>query len=329
MNNNCAKSKRVLYIGPIFFHYDKRIVKKIQELKWDIDAFEIYPHINNIYFKIINKLNLSNVEESNRAYFNKILLKKNYDYVLVRHAQQLSVDFLKKLKDNNPNAKFVNFNWDSIRPEYDYLNTLDYYDKIYSFDYKDCQKHEKISYLPLFFVDEYLDFSKNSNNNLKQEFDLLFVGAWRDKERYQLIKATQKLCKQDGLNFHYYLHFSYKAQFDSLKRGVTAKEARNKSLSHKDILKLFSVSNTIIDFPSSFQTGLTMRTFETLGSGKKLITTNKNILTEPFYDPEYISVIDKNNLNLNIDFIKNVPNHPIQNKMENYSIENYVNKLLL
>ena len=321
-------NKRVLYIGPIFFNYDKQIVNKIRELKANIDAFEIYPHVNNLYFTIINKLKLKKVEAYKHNFYNRILAQKNYDYVLVRHAHQLDIDFLERLRKNNPNAVFINFNWDSIRTKYDYTNTLKYYDKIYSFDYKDCQTHKEISYLPLFFGDEYLNYSKIVNNNINKKFDLLFIGAWRDSERYQLIKRTQIFCKQNGLNFYYYLNFSYKAQFHSLKKGIIAKGARNKSLSHKDILKLFSISNTIIDFPSSFQTGLTMRVFETLGSGKKLITTNKNILTEPFYDPQYISVIDPDNINLDIDFIQNEPAYSIENKMKNYSIESYINKLL-
>jgi hypothetical protein len=61
-----------------------------------------------------------------------------------------------------------------------------------------------------------------------------------------------------------------------------------------------------------------MRTFETLGAGKKLITTNKNILNEPFYNPEYISVINPKNLKINVDFIKNEPKDKIN--VDNYSL---------
>jgi hypothetical protein len=45
-----------------------------------------------------------------------------------------------------------------------------------------------------------------------------------------------------------------------------------------------------------------MRTFEALGSGRKLITTNKNILNYPFYNPNNILVIDRDQFNFNEDF---------------------------
>ena len=112
-----------------------------------------------------------------------------------------------------------------------------------------------------------------------------------------------------------------------LKTGKIAKKAKSKHLSHQEILKLFSISNVIIDFPSSFQSGLTMRTFETLGAGKKLITSNKNIINEPFYNPQYINIIDPDNLYLDINFIKNTPSTSMREIMKEYSIENYIYKL--
>ena len=54
----------------------------------------------------------------------------------------------------------------------------------------------------------------------------------------------------------------------------------------------------------------------------------KNIANEPFYDPEYINIIDINNFTLNIDFIKNTPTRSMDEKIKNYSIGNYINKLL-
>ena len=117
-------------------------------------------------------------------------------------------------------------------------------------------------------------------------------------------------------------------QVYSIKNRIIPKQARIRSLSHKEILNLFATTNTIIDFPSSFQTGLTIRTFETLGSGNKLITTNKNIANEPFYNPEFINIIDINNFNLNVDFIKNIPTSSIDEVIKDYSLINYINKLL-
>jgi hypothetical protein len=318
-------NKKILYIGPVFFQYDKYLINKLIEFKANVDMFEIYPQMYSSYFWAIDKLKLPNAETYKRNFYNKMLLKKDHDFVLVRTGFQLEVPFLKKMREMNPNAKLINFHWDSLSSSYDYTHTFKYFDKIYSFDYKDCQTHQKLTYLPLFYIDEY---SQNINNvGGKKEIDLLFIGAWRNKERYNLIKLTEKLSKQANLKFYHYLYLSFFGQILSLKKGIMPHNAKTRRLSHKQILELFSNTNTIIDFPSSFQTGLTMRTFETLGASKKLITTNKNIINEPFYDPEFINEIDIHNFTLNTDFIKNTPTTSLKEKMKDYSIGSYINKL--
>jgi hypothetical protein len=59
-----------------------------------------------------------------------------------------------------------------------------------------------------------------------------------------------------------------------------------------------------------------MRTFETLGMRKKLITTNDDILNYDFYNPSNILVVDRNNPQLSEDFFlgKYVDNSEIISK---------------
>jgi hypothetical protein len=169
------------------------------------------------------------------------------------------------------------------------------------------------------------------NKTIKcKEFDILYIGHWRDKERYYLVKKINSQCKRDHLTFFYYLYYPWSAHelINAIRKGIIPYEAKHKLLSHHEILDLLAITNTVIDFPSSFQTGLTMRTFETLGAGKKLITSNKNIKNEPFYDPQYVSLFDINNLKFDIDFINHIPTSSIGEKINDYSIKNYLNHLM-
>ena len=43
--------------------------------------------------------------------------------------------------------------------------------------------------------------------------------------------------------------------------------------------------HAVLDIEHPKQVGLTMRTFEVLASGRKLITTNRSIINHEFYDP--------------------------------------------
>jgi hypothetical protein len=322
-------NKRILYIGPASFHYDQCFVKKLSELGADVTTYDfrnLYP--DNLFSRLITKFKPQNKEAHKHKFYNQILLTHGYDFVLVRQGYQLDTKFLEKLRRLNATAKFINFHWDSIRPQFDYLPIMQYFDKIFSFDTKDCRNHPAISYLPLFYLDIYEEYKKNNVNGFQEkENDILFIGSWRNTERYHLIQLTENFCKKAQLRFYHYLHFSFKNQFQSVKNGIIPQKARTRKLSHKQIVDLFATTRTIIDFPSSFQTGLTIRTFETLGAGIKLITTNKNIANEPFYNPEYINIVDVDNFVLNIDFIKNPPTFSMDEKIKNYSIGNYINKL--
>ena len=100
-----------------------------------------------------------------------------------------------------------------------------------------------------------------------------------------------------------------------------------KKLKLKDIANIYLKSSCILDFHNYLQHGLTMRTFEVLGSGCKLITTNQNIIKEPFYNESIINIISSENLEFNIDFIKD-QNIKCTN-IESYSIDKWIHKIFM
>jgi hypothetical protein len=317
--------KKILYIGNLWFHYDQCLVDKLKQLGGSVDCFEL--DLTDPCYYIARKLGLHKAESYKTNYYNKLLLRNGYDYVLIRHGYQLEPAIVMQLRVVNPDARFIGLHWDSLRPEYNYLPIIDYFDKVVSFDYKDCHDNSKINYLPLFYIDDYgaTDVSKSASRDI----DVLFIGAWRDKERYDLVKKTAWICKSLNLSFFYYLYSPLIEQFYSIKNhGVIQKEAKTRKLSHKEIIELFSVTRAVIDFQNSFQTGLTMRCFETLASGLKLITTNGNIINEPFFNRDFIYITDKKDLQLDYDFIKNTPKTSIRESLKEYSLENYIYKLL-
>lgn len=51
------------------------------------------------------------------------------------------------------------------------------------------------------------------------------------------------------------------------------------------------------------QTGLTMRTIESIGAQKKLITTNRDIVNYDFYRPENILIVDRERPAVDAEFL--------------------------
>jgi len=98
-------------------------------------------------------------------------------------------------------------------------------------------------------------------------------------------------------------------------------------LSADDIIDLYSCSTVILDINHPKQSGLTMRTFEALGAGKKLITTNAEIKKYSFYNEDNICIIDRDKPELNVEFFK-TPFIPIDQPLLNdMSIVGWIGEL--
>ena len=74
------------------------------------------------------------------------------------------------------------------------------------------------------------------------------------------------------------------------------------SVETNEILEIYKQSFAVLDIELNIQNGLTMRTFEALGSGKKIITTNTEIKKYPFYNENNVFVIDRENIVLQKTF---------------------------
>jgi hypothetical protein len=63
-------------------------------------------------------------------------------------------------------------------------------------------------------------------------------------------------------------------------------------------------SRVILDIQHPAQEGLTMRTIEMIGAGKKLLTTNREVISYDFYDSHNMQYIDRNNPVIDKSFFK-------------------------
>tara|TARA_B110000977_G_C10965411_1_gene450225 strand:- start:697 stop:1116 length:420 start_codon:yes stop_codon:yes gene_type:complete len=100
------------------------------------------------------------------------------------------------------------------------------------------------------------------------------------------------------------LVYFFKSKFDSSFKDFDYKKLNFKSLSIDEIIKYYEDSSIILDINHPNQRGLTMRTFEALGAGKKIITTNKEIKKYSFYNSNNIFVIDRENIELEKAFFE-------------------------
>lgn len=304
MESKSFRDKKILFFSVKLFNYENIIADKLRSLGAVVDYYDERPS-NSIFTKGIIRLkrSLYNIKISN--YYNSILKdieKEKYDYFFLIKGEVVPQYFIDKVKELNPNIILLYYTFDSFENNPNGINILKNFDRKYTFDSKDSKVYD-LSFRPLFFSDDYYMLGKDSN----PKYDLLFIGT-AHSDRYIISEKASKWCEENKLkNFAFYyspsrIVFLFFKLFDSSFKKFKYSKISFFSLKHEQIIELYKQSRVILDINHPNQRGLTMRVFEALGSGKKLITTNVDIKKYPFYNENNIYIIDRNNINLNYNF---------------------------
>lgn len=125
------------------------------------------------------------------------------------------------------------------------------------------------------------------------------------------------------------LLFFYKKIRDSKFRRARFAEFSFTSLNKAAIVNIVKGAKVVLDIQHPSQVGLTMRTMEVLGAGKKLVTTNAHIKEYDFYKEENILVIDRDQPVLSELFLK-TPYSPVDFTIrQRYSLEGWISEIFL
>ncbi|MGC8750562.1 glycosyltransferase family protein [Hydrotalea sp.] len=323
--------KRVLFISPSFFGYEKSIVKAIEKLGLEVDFFDERPS-NRSFFKAIVRVNKNLLKRQIDNYFKKILSiikSKNYSYFLLIKGEVTPEFFMKEFIYYNPQSELIFYTFDSLKNNPNCLLLLKYFNKCYSFDFDDVKQYSYFKLKHLFYSYE---FENNYNIELeKREYDVSFIGTLHSN-RYRIIKIISNFFKKNFIFFYVPAKwlFVYNKLFDKDFSNVNYKEVSFKKISKEEVASIFSQSRFVIDVQRYNQAGLTMRTFEVLASGSILITMNRNIKKINEYIPSMVIIIeDENNLeklineiNLKTNNISNIKVPKIF--LEKYHIDNWI-----
>lgn len=323
MINKALEGKRVLFLGYVYFDYHIKISEALIKEGAVVDYFPVMKY--NLKYTILRRLSKKMFLDHNRKHGEGILdqtKNKTYDYVFVIQGHTFPSDFFVRLREQNPSARFLNYHWDAVRvTEFgnSLLDVIPFFDEAYSFDRVDCEKHEKLNYLPLFYTDR-IEVKR------EKKYDIAFVGSVTTYRRYNHVKKIEKYCNENGLTFKYFLLISYRDYIKFAFKGKVMKGVSFKAIPFSLVQEMYSKSRVVIDLPNQIQTGLTMRIIEVLADGLKLITTNPAIYKENFFNEDNIQVLDIDAININKDFIrKDVP--PLD--MSSFHIQQWVRNLFL
>lgn len=323
--------KRVLFISTTFNSYYKEIIKEFVNIDYEVDWYSDRPS-NSIFTRALIRLNSKILKRRIKKYANKILNEtKNvkYDYVFVILGQSFDNKFWAKLKEEHSEAKFVYYLWDSSANFKCIAENYKYFDEVFSFDKKDCEKYN-FKFHPLFYINQF----EISEQNLNYHYDYSYIGTVKPG-RYSEIKQIINQLDNYGMKgfSFFYLHSKnvlryYKFKHKNEFRKVKSNELNFNLLSKEDCFAKEYDSRIIVDVPQPGQFGLTIRVFEAMGMNKKIITTNPDIINYDFYLPQNIYVIKNKSIDFNDVFFKEDYIMLDDNIKRKYSITEWLKRIL-
>ena len=324
------KCKKVLFIHIDFYEYNQIIEDKIREFGYDLDCFCEDTRVR-ISDKIIQKFNSQYLMIESSMQQDKLIetLSKTgvkYDYIFVIKGARLQHEFLINLKQLNPKAKFVLYMWDDVKRVDNFFENKELYDEIYSFDRKDSKLYN-LKFLPLFFCDKF-----RNNGNIEKNLDVFFLG-WDHSDRRQLIERIIPALRKNNMIYYFHLYTGiWKALGRKIKQVNFNKKPdyiKYNTLSLKKNAELTLRSKILIDIQHPSQSGLTMRTLETLAAKSKLITTNSSAKEYDFYNPNNILIIDRKNPVIDANFLKTPYEDVPKEIVEKYSLSNWIETMFM
>lgn len=320
-----VKNKKILLIAPKFYDYHNEIIKELTFLGGKVIFFNEMNQ--SILYRVSKKIDKRISYYLERKHINFILSsveKNSFDIVFLIRGEYFLNNDMCQLKTKLPRAMFVMYQWDSVEQN-DYTHLIKYFDIVKTFDMKDAQKYS-IIYQPLFYTNHYKATCKPSENS---KYDLVFYGAYHS-DRLEIIKEISEISKRLGLVFRSHLYITKLALLKSLVTGSLKfqdiKYFKTYSLPVEEIVNSYKNTKAVLDVELSIQNGLTIRTFEVLGAGIKLVTTNENIKQENFYDENVIMVIDRKKIEIFLDFFN--ASAPLDEKYKEFYIVNWLEKIM-
>lgn len=325
---------KLLLIMPKFFNYPRLITEELNRMGYEVDFFDDRPSTNT-WVKAAIRINKKLIQTYIKKYFDEVMKtvsSKKYDVVFLISGQSLSFseDMIAYIKESQPQAKFVLYQWDS-QTNFPYIKRVQhFFDKCYSFDRKDTEETPTLKFLPLFYSRVYEELGAKNKKDFKNDF--CFIGTAHPK-KYKFIKMMSEQLKAVYPKQFIYFFFPspivyfYRKVMNKELRGAKYSEFHYEPLTGQKMNDVYEASRCVLDSAQAGQLGLTIRVLEALGAKKKLITTNEDIVNYDFYRPENIYVYE-GHIDLDNVFFKEEYKEVDKEIYEKYSLRSWLKKIV-
>lgn len=319
--------KNIVFISPDTFGYYKSISAAIARKGFNPIWLNQLPStsvISRVFFRLAPSI----ARRLATGHFSKEFEKIEYvDQILIIKGEGVSEATIAGMRARYPNAKIVFYLWDSLANVPGADRKIRLCDAAYSFDPIDCDHTPGLEHLPLFH-------SKEPSTIGHQPCFAAFIGTLHSN-RYQLIRTlAEEIEKITGLAPFLYFYYPNRTLLAILKlfkksfRVVRWSDVHFEPLPSEQYAAINSKAEIVIDICHPNQSGLTMRSIEALGQGKKLITNNKTVRRYEFFQPENCYVVDREVGADFAEFLNNKKRPTPEQLIAKYHIDSWLDSLL-
>lgn len=321
---------KILLIAPKTFGYEERIIEALEKLNYEVHflsdtifdskAFKIFlrllPGMGGFLLSLCYRSTL-------KSYGNNFFKK-----ILVIRGEGLSEKTLSYIHERFSSAKKILYLWDNFRNIKRIRKKLKYFDVVYSFDPQDCSSEDELIFRPLFYLDEY---AQKPRGSITKNGKIFFIGTLhsnRTKILYSIIK------KNPNLNFDYYLYCRTPLEYcfhyitDKNLRGLNQERILFKPMAANEVRQKLLNSECVLDMQHPSNSGLTIRTFEALAVGVKLITFNHHVMDYDFYNHNLIHVLNFDNFLIDEKFLNKNESFIPKEFYDKYSIYSFLKDIM-
>lgn len=329
MNPTSESAPRVLLVSPLTFSYHVAICEALEHLGfkplwWNDKASA------STFYKIALRLLPGITRRLTSRHFLAMieqLPSDSIDHILIIKGEGLHPSAISHLRARQPRATVGLYLWDSVENVKGVWGLLPFADVVASFDPVDAQKNGW-KYRPLFARNVALSTADKAH----KDFDWCFIGTIHS-DRHRVISRLRHAMGAGvpGFVFAYFqspMILRIRKLFDWTLWSAPTGTLSTTPMPAAEVAQVIARSRAVLDVEHPRQRGLTMRTIETLLTGKKLLTTNEHLLACDLFHPSRAKVIDRNAPEIDRDFL-DAPVAPVTEALRaRYTCEAWVRELL-
>ena len=316
---------KICVISFDFWGYDAHIVETLKEkgieanhIKIGAVSYENFgERLTNFFSKVFLGKNLK-YQKRQKFVIEQLDKLGHQDQILVLNADTFDHSTLEYMKKST--NRFITFLYDNL-DRFPVQDKLHFFDKIYSFDDKDIEKHE-FERLTNY---NYLPFLSQEKQNPSE--DALYITSY-DKKRIKQLDILSQKFEELRLKFDLYVIGKKSWKNQLMKPFMRNKIVfTRKRINHENLPKFYKRTKVILDLIRENQYGLSFRVFEAMALEKKIITDNEKIKNYDFYNPNNILVLDKDFSNITKEFFETPYQSLPEEIYKKYTLEKWVERV--